>query len=265
MSKKMRNKMNIMLFLPFLIFIYCAFSLFEWIGHHYFMHRNGIVKDIMDYFNIVKNGHLEHHKQTRIDQSLPGDFKEESIIFNPFASDIIGLNFFLLICCYLYWRFVPGFKQSFSLTFIFVFVFLVLNLYFYVWSSIHTHYHRRYIEVNKPLPNNPQKTIYSPFRFFVPDESSSVYKYLYWYHTIHHLNKGDIKCNYNIIFPLFDFIFGTYKSNIDNTLYFSKKMPSSEREEWLKTHCIFDIRITNNNTVEYRDKGATEWHKLPAL
>jgi sterol desaturase/sphingolipid hydroxylase (fatty acid hydroxylase superfamily) len=264
MSKKMSNNMNKLLFFPFLIFIYCVISLIEWILHRYLMHRHRIVKDLMDYFNI-NDCHLNHHKETRIDQSLPDNFMEEGIVFNIFDGEIIGIIFFLFLNTYLYWLFVPGFKQSFSLTFIFVFIFLVSNLYYYSWSSIHSHYHKRYIEANKPLPNNPQNTIYSPLRFFVPDESSSVYKYLYQYHTLHHLNKGDTKCNYNIICPLFDFIFGTYKSNVDNTLYFSKNMPSSEREEWLKTHCIFDIRITNNNTIEYQDKGATEWHKLPAL
>ena len=74
-----------------------------------------------------------------------------------------------------------------------------------------------------------------------------------------------MKCNYNIICPLFDFIFGNYKSKVDNTLYFSKHMPTSEREEWLKAHSVFDIRVTNHNTVEYRDKGSREWHILPEL
>ncbi len=34
---------------------------------------------------------------------------------------------------------------------------------------------------------------------------------------IHHFNKGEDKCNFNIILPGMDFIFGTYKNCIDNT------------------------------------------------
>jgi hypothetical protein len=60
-------------------------------------------------------------------------------------------------------------------------------------------------------------------------------------------------------------MFGTYKFNVDNTLYFSKHEPSTEREEWLKIHSIFDIRIMDNNKIEYRDKEGTTWQELPAL
>jgi len=239
-------------------------SLIEWILHHYAMHGNGIVQPIMDHFH-MENCHMDHHKETRLDQSLPDDYIEEGLVFNVMDVEIIGLVVFVALSAYLYWRFVPGFKQSFSLTFVFVFIFIITNLYYYTWSSIHSHYHKRYIEVNQPLKNNPEKTIHSPARFFIPLESSFVYKYLFWYHTLHHLNKSKTKCNYNVICPLFDFIFGNYKSKVDNTLYFSNHTPSSEREEWLKAHSIFDIRITNHNTIEYRDKGSTEWSLLPEL
>ena len=135
----------------------------------------------------------------------------------------------------------------------------------YVWSSIHSHYHNRYIKTNKPLINKPNITIYSPLPFFIPNESSSIYKYLYWYHTLHHLNKGENKGNYNIIFPLFDFIFGTYKYNVDNTKHFLKNHAKTSQEEWLKQHIIFDIHVDNNNTLEYKDVSSNTWNKLPSI
>jgi len=252
------------MFLFFVIFIYCMISLIEWVMHHYVMHENGIVPHIMEYFH-MKNFHMDHHKETRIDQTLPDNFIEEGIVFNVMDVEMIGIVVFMVLTAFLYWQFVPGFKQSFSLTFLVGFIVIVINVYYYTWSSIHSHYHKRYIEVNQPLKNNPSITVHSPARFFIPIESSFLYKYLFWYHTLHHLNKNKMKCNYNIICPLFDFIFGNYRSNVDNTLYFSKHTPTSQREEWLKNHMVFDIRVTNHNTLEYRDKGSTEWLILPQL
>ena len=255
--------MNIMFtFIFFILFVYCMISLIEWVMHHYAMHGNGIVKLIMEYYNL-QNCHIDHHKEAKLDQSLPDDFIEEGIVFNIMDVEIIGIVVFLFLSSYLYWQFVPGFKKSFSMTFIFVFIVLVSNLYYYTWSSIHSHYHKRYIEANQPLKNNPTITVHSPLRFFIPNESSSIYKYLFWYHTLHHLNKSNPKCNYNIICPFFDFIFGSYRSKVDNTLYFSKHNPTTEREKWLKTHSMFEIRITDKNTIEYLEKG--KWNELPAL
>lgn len=251
-------------FFCFLIFIYCVISYFEWFLHHYVMHSNGFAKPIMDYYKL-KNSHLDHHIECKLDQSLPDDFIEEGIVFNMKDGENIALCILLFMSAYVYWQFFPRFKQSFSLSFVFGFIFLISVLYFYIWSSIHSHYHNRYVEANQPLKNNPQLTIYSPYRFFIPNDSSFLYKYLYKYHTLHHLNKGQVKCNYNIICPMFDYLFGTYKANVDNTLYFSKTIPSSEREVWLKNHMIFDIRMMDHNKIEYKDNGSTEWHLLPAL
>ena len=141
--------------------------------------------------------------------------------------------------------------------------FIILNLYFYSWGSIHSNYHKRYIDVNIPLKNNSDITIYSPLKYFIPNQKSCIFKYLYWYHTLHHLNKGDGKCNYNIICPLFDFIFGTYKSNVNNVNYFSNNDSQNLRENWLKAHPEFDIRIADN--IEYRDKDSNQWNPIPCI
>jgi hypothetical protein len=257
---------TILLFLFYLVFIYIVISAIEWFAHYYFMHYNGSLKTFMDYCNIKRtNKHIDHHIETKLDQTLPNNFIEEALVFNIFNADMIFVIIFVTIGSIVFWYYFPGFKKKISLLFIIIIIIIILNLYMVVWSSIHSHYHERYIEANKPLKNNPNITVYSIFDFFIPNESSSIYKYLYWYHTLHHLNKGEDKVNYNIILPLFDFILGTYKSTVNNTNHFSKNDTNGIRDEWLKKHLVFDVRVLDNNVLEYKDVGTYEWHKLPDL
>ena len=48
---------------------------------------------------------------------------------------------------------------------------------------------------------------------------------------MHHLNKGKNKCNYNIICPGADFIFGTHRNNIDNTNFCAQKPLPDHKSE----------------------------------
>lgn len=248
----------------YLIFMYIIISFIEWFLHHYFMHANGSLESILKTFNInIKNSHIDHHKETRIDQSVPHNCTEEGLVFDIMNNEILIILLLILLSSYLFWLLFPNFKKSFSLLFILIITFIISISYTYIWNSIHTTYHKHYININKPLKNNSNMTIYSPLHFFIPDQKSNIYKYLYWYHTLHHLNKSKEKCNYNIICPLFDFIIGTYKSKVDNTKYFSTHKPENKREKWLKKHIEFEIRIREN--IEYRDKDSNVWKRLPHI
>ena len=244
----------------FLIFFYILVSLIEWTLHYFVMHFNEPAKGILEYLNTSKS-HIEHHKKTNIDQSLTDDYSEESLVFNFILLENYAILGVVFVLVYLYWRFFPGFKK-YSLALVFVFVSFVYFFYLYLWGSIHSYYHKRYVDSNKPAKNDPNMIVYCPLKFFKPDEENPVYKYLFWYHTLHHLTKGVDKCNYNIICPLFDFIFGTYKSNVNNTKHFSENNPQNLREEWLKNHLVFDIRVVHN-TIEYKESGV--WQPLPAI
>jgi hypothetical protein len=229
------------------------------------MHYDGL-KNVLNNYNITStNDHIKHHKETRLDQTLPDNYIEEGLVFNLFDIDMIYLFLFIIIGSYIFWLYFPNFKKSFSMIFTLSFSVILLIIYFWAWSSIHSHYHSRYIECNKKLKNNPDITIYSLLPNFIPNESSSIYKYLFWYHTLHHLNKGVDKGNYNIICPLFDHIFGFYKYNVNNTKHFSANKPTTPQEKWLKNHLIFDIRMTNNNKIEYRDIKSNYWKLLPQI
>jgi len=259
----MRKSNPYSLILLLLVFLYVVISFIEWFLHYYFMHKN-FPKVVLDTIQMsVDNYHIDHHKETRLDQTLPDDFLEEGLVFNFLDIETLVLIGLTIGSGYLFWKYYPPFKKSISLSTVFVVTILVSILYLYIWNSIHTRYHSRYIEVNRPLQNNPELTIYSPMRSFIPDTAKAYYKYLLWYHTLHHLNKGEDKCNYNTECVLADFIMGTYKSRVDNTLYFSTHSPQNTRDEWLRQHLVFEIRVQDHNVIEYKE--GTSWKKLPCL
>jgi hypothetical protein len=241
-----------------LVFLYVVVSFLEWFLHYYFMHLNfpKFVKDKIS----QDNSHINHHKETLLDQTLPDPFLEEGLVFNFLDLETFFLIGLTIGASYLFWTW---FKNSIPLSTVLVITILVSIFYLFIWNSLHTQYHSRYIEVNQPLKNNPDITIYSPLRCFIPDTAKAYYKYLLWYHTLHHLNKGEDKCNYNTEFILADFIMGTYKSRVDNTLYFSTRSPQNAREEWLQQHLVFDIRVQDHNIIEY--KHGESWKQLPCL
>jgi len=254
---------SVLFFIIFLIYLYITTSLIEWTIHYYLMHYNGSLIKILNFFNITPdNSHINHHKETRLDQTLPDNFIEEGLVFNFLDYETVFICVLFISSALLFWRNFPKFKTCFSLQFTIVISFIIAFLYLWTWNSIHSHYHKKYIECNTSLKNS-KNVVYSPLRFFIPDESSSLYKYLYWYHTLHHLNKGESKGNYNIICPFFDFIFGTYTRHVDNTLYFSKHDPTNIQEVWLREHPTFDIRVLDNNTIEFKNQN-NKWVKFPS-
>jgi hypothetical protein len=150
----------------------------------------------------------------------------------------------------------PELKNIISTKYFILMSFLPIFIYIWSWNSIHTKYHDREISLKNQMS-------YNIIPFFKPDTSSFIYKYLYKYHTIHHLNKGKYKSNYNIICPLFDYIFNTYNSKVDNRLHFSENKPKTKQEEWLYNNQVFEIRIQNNNIIEYKLEDCDSWLIFP--
>jgi len=254
----MKKKCSMSL-LIFFVFIYIMLSFVEWVSHYYLMHGNHI-QPMLDALH-MKNCHIDHHKETRLDQTLPDSFIEEGLVFNFLDAE----NLFVIACligtAYVFWKHYPGFKKSYSFTFIALVTLVLSFVYLYIWSSIHSQYHQRYIVANQPLINNPEKTMYSPLAFFRIDPSNALYRYLLWYHTLHHLNKGKGKGNYNTECIFADFILGTYTSRVDNRTHFATHPPENTRDEWLRQHPVFEIRV--KDVIEYKDE--TIWKPLPHL
>ena len=161
----------------------------------------------------------------------------------------------MVIFFYGIWHLIPSLKVIPIIHYLLIIISSIF-LYIWSWNSIHTRYHSKKISLKNQIK-------YSIIPFFKPDTNSIIYKYLFKYHTLHHLNKGENKGNYNIICPLFDHVFNTYNSKVDNKLYFSKNKPSTKQEEWLFHNQVFDIRIQENNVIEYKLENKKKWLIFP--
>lgn len=239
-------------FIILFILLYITISFFEWSIHYYYMHQNNKIGKYL--YNITKSAHIEHHKQTNLDQNNNGNEKE--LVFQLFQPNIIFIILLLMIIFYGIWHLIPEFKKIISIKNLLLIVFISMFIYIWSWNSLHTKYHSRKVSLK-----NQQK--YNLIPFFNPDTNSRIYKYLFSYHTLHHLNKGKYKGNYNILCPLFDNIFNTYKSKVDNTLYFLENKPKTKQEKWLYNNQIFEIRIQENNIIEYKLKNSDSWLIFP--
>ena len=56
-----------------------------------------------------------------------------------------------------------------------------------------------------------------------------------------------------------------FNCKIDNTTYFSNNEPKNECERWLKEHIRLDLRVIDDNILEYMDELSCEWKKLPTI
>ena len=102
-----------------------------------------------------------------------------------------------------------------------------------LWNNWHTAFHayKSQVDITMGLPK-----IYT-------FPTGYIYNMLWKYHTMHHSQKGE-KYNFNIIFPMFDHIFGTYKKGpcIDNIEY-CKKNHSDDRCYQSQHYCYHDRDI----------------------
>jgi hypothetical protein len=209
-------------------------------------------------FSISNNAyinHTNHHKETILIQKTSGNDKELVItIFNPNTIMLISLLIIILLKIR---SVIPQLNNVISVNMSVIIILLSVILYVWSWNSIHTRYHNRKVKLIDQIK-------YSLIPFFDPDTNSYIYKYLFRYHTLHHLNKGESKGNYNTVLPLFDFIFNKYTPKVDNRLHFSKNKPKTKQEEWLYQYQVFDIRILENNKIEYQLENTDEWLTFPS-
>lgn len=241
----------------YIVFVYVYISIIEWSLHKYIMHGLGLGGSLSKMMGMTaNNSHIQHHKETYLDQTLPAEHVVEGLIFNWLHMEIIATLLLFLGGTVILWKYTI--VNKIPLYIIITTTILVNVLYLWTWSSIHSTYHQQYI-----VANDPNNMILSPLPFFQPNTSNPIYKYLFWYHTLHHLNKGESKGNFNIILPLADFIFGTYTPIVDNKLHFLKNTPQNKQEEWLSNHKVFEIRILNDNIIEYKDIGTDKWNTFP--
>lgn len=189
------------------IIIYVLLSFWEWVLHSQVMHGNpSVLKKVPilgDYLARTATSHVNHHKEVMMDMRLRHVKEVNSLFFSWMITAITTILMFIS----LWGVFKFGPKEAGLIS-------AGLGvLVSFLWNNWHTDMHDSGVKVDASVgfPNNPGMISKGP-----------LYKWLWGYHAIHHMQKGD-KYNYNIIFPGFDFLVGTNKGRcIDNTDYCSK-------------------------------------------
>ncbi len=151
----------------------CVFmSLAEWTAHRYMMHRHFLK---LSFMNVIYQKHaILHHRK------FYKKFNEES--------DVVGRWINIKLDYWMGWLvgaplFIGLWLASPTGAIIF---FSVVNLHHFLWNVFHTEMH---------IPKNGWLS------------RTLVYRMLARYHWMHHKYPGK---NYNVVFPLFDFLMGTY-------------------------------------------------------
>ena len=201
----------------YIVFLYVVISFYEWFLHRHIMHGDPEFlrkfPGIGSYMADTAKHHVEHHKYVNIDMTLKDNNHTTEVYFPWSMTVLLGILFFLTIR-----KVIP---MPAVVAVIGVFLHNIL------WNNWHTRFHdyKPDVSVTQGLP----KLHIFPTTF--------IYDYLWRYHTIHHSQKGE-KYNFNIIFPLFDHIFGTIgnASCIDNMEY-CKKNHHDERCYQKQHHC----------------------------
>lgn len=151
-------------------------SLIEYVAHRWFMHNKHIGKIAKFLYPIFEKHTLLHHRRFYrvFDSELDPAAKYINIKFDT-ASHIAGA---LPFAALFWWLVCP----ELAITFV-----TVVAIHAQLWNHLHSEMH------------NPEGTWFSKL---------SVYKFLRDYHKCHHDHPNK---NYNVVIPLMDFVFGTYR------------------------------------------------------
>ena len=190
----------------FVCVIYLLCSCVEWILHNKIMHGN--LKQLSqfpligDKLSQVAEDHLNHHKNVNMDMTMKHvDKNAKGLIFK--WSSTFHIAIVLFFTSYI-------FKKEMKSQSRLLYILSISLFYSCLWNTIHLNMHNVDYKVKKEegMCNLKKK-----------QNHNMIYNFLWKYHAIHHLQKGNKK-NFNIVLPGFDFIMGTFQNNCyDNTEY----------------------------------------------
>lgn len=209
--------------MEYIILIYILMSFYEWFLHRHVMHGDiNVLKKIPllgRYLVETAREHLEHHKHVNMDMTLKTHKQTTGVYFTWDVTLI-----FIIILTLSTTKIIPKYI---------LFAAMAVCFHNLLWNNWHTRFHDYKHDI--PFSTGLPKMDLFPTGY--------VYDTLWKYHTIHHSQKGE-KYNFNIIFPMFDHIFGTYKggSCVDNTEY-CKKNHSDDRCYQGQSFCYSDRDI----------------------
>jgi len=185
-----------------LLIVYFALTFWEWVLHSQIMHGDPDtlrgVPVIGPFLAKVAADHIAHHVDVNIDMSLKGEAHDSGLFFSwqtTIAGALLMIGTLLLARVDTHKAIGMGIAAS-----------LLMSV---LWNSLHAGMHGSELRVDASMG--------------VPSmcglSTGPIYDALWTYHAVHHSQKGR-KFNFNILFPGFDFIAGTYKHGcFDNTVY----------------------------------------------
>jgi len=242
--------------------VYVWASLLEWMLHKWSMHGVGLLGGLFTKLKTTRS-HIQHHKDTNMQQGLADDYHPEGLVYEPrdmvltwlaFSPGALGL-----------WALLGGRRVMPAAVLIVITIVGAIG-YFWTWNSMHTAYHKVYLPVNQDIPTaDATVRLWSPLAYFQPNKSNPVFRWLFRYHALHHLNKGVSKGNYNILLPLADTLLGSYTPRVDNRTHFAQNEPVTRQEKWLHAHQVFEVGLSEEGALLYREEPADEWKVLPSL
>tara|TARA_B100001093_G_C26476996_1_gene863137 strand:- start:46 stop:699 length:654 start_codon:yes stop_codon:yes gene_type:complete len=205
----MKNFKKISKFVLVVLTLYIFTSIGEWLIHKYIMHSNYLN-------NHNYSNHIRHHYDVNYNMSL-SNHVEDDLYFS------INYTFMVLLLIFpIYYIIInKAFKYKKSLTFIFILSLIITILYVVSWNYLH------------PLFHMMSEVPY--------DNWTNFEKKLFHNHAYHHLQKGDIKGNYCIVFLGADHLFGTYNNCINNKEYCEKNYDNLSKE----TKELYDMEKQN--------------------
>ena len=203
-----------------LLIVYMDLSFLEWYIHRYLMNTsnnetiNKINYPIIYIYSSLRKldqitTHVKHHGIVNTDGSVKS--KDKGMYYSVYNICFTPLLAFPLY--YLTTKVINYKHTSNEYLFMISFFYFISYLYYSLWNILHPSYHN-YLDKG-----------YNSYM-----KGNCVYKYLERYHMLHHFNKGEDKCNFNIILPGADFIFGTYKGYVDNIDYYKSKTKKTKKD-----------------------------------
>jgi hypothetical protein len=197
----------IFLNIALLFFTYCFFSITEWFAHGFIQHgrkKNGLIAGL-------SRRHLTHHRLTNYDMSL----KKNTKLVRDNLDKYQGL--YSLWGLILIQNFTFVLLSSYCVPLVFTTSLTIYNFVFYgtligmfqsvLWNGLHPSLH----SIDRQLTYKEGPDFINRKWF----HSTSLHKWLWTNHVIHHLVSGKKQGNYNAALPGADYLFGTYRTSSD--------------------------------------------------
>ena len=182
------------------ICLYAINSFFEYFFHKYCMHTNFLNNKTISSINNKTKNHLLHHLDVKIDMKLDDKYINhlDGLYFNIYDTFNLIILFFIINTIIIKIIF------KYKITYKYIILLSIINpiSYYFLWNYIHPKMHQ--------ISNNKI------------DDMNFFEKILFKNHSYHHLQKGDKKGNYNIVYLGADYLFNAYNNCVDNKEYCKK-------------------------------------------